>query len=397
MTTATIPNKALLAAPKDAAPPAATTMVAVARKYGVSPLRQMREMFSLKYGPGKIALPEYFALGLFDGEKSRDEKRAYVGVTGSYDVNAEMSPRDLVGARFFVADKVMYTSLLRQLGFRTTETQAVATTERLLGTIPALNSPMQVKQFLQQEARYPVFAKPCSSTGSFGSALLVGLEEDQIRLGNGRHIGLDTFCKEIFADYPEGFMFQTALQQHQAMTDVAGSAVGTIRVCTVRDQVMPRVLYTLWKLPSAEAMSDNFWQKGSMVAEIGPEGTLRRCRIGTGLEGQWIDKHPASGAPLPGFKIPHWEEVQDIACRAHALFPEFGIIGWDIAVTEEGATIVESNDNPYHGLYQMSHGRGIRNPDFMPVFEDVTKLSTQMLDLRHTMYNQRQKSKSFKG
>jgi putative polysaccharide biosynthesis protein len=393
MTTATLPNKALLAAPKDAQPPASATMVAVARKYGVSPIRQMREMFSLRYGPGKIALPEYYELGLFDAEMDGNAKRAYVGVEASYDVNAAMSPRDLVGARFFVSDKAVYTPLLRQLGFRTTETQAVASAERLLGKIPTLATPAAVKSFLKQDARYPVFAKPCSATGSYGSALIQGLEGQDIRLANGQAIELETFCKEIFTDYPEGFLFQTALKQHQALTDVAGSAVGTMRVVTVRDEVAPRVLYTVWKLPSANAMSDNFWQKGSMVAEITSEGTLRRCRIGLGLEGQWVDKHPVSGVALPGFRIPHWEGVQDIACKAHALFPEFGIIGWDIAVTDEGATIIESNDNPYHQLYQLSHGRGIRNPDFMPVFDKVKALSTQMLDLRQTMYEKRKKAK----
>lgn len=393
MTTATLPNKALLAAPKDAQPPASATMVAVARKYGVSPIRQMREMFSLRYGPGKIALPEYYELGLFDSEMDRSAKRAYVGVEASYDVNAAMSPRDLVGARFFVADKPVYTALLHELGFRTTETQAVASAERLLGNIPTLATPAAVQAFLKKDARYPLFAKPCSATGSYGSALITGLEGESIRLGNGRAIDLDTFSKEIFTDYPEGFLFQTALNQHKALTDVAGPAVGTMRVVTVRDEVMPRVLYTVWKLPSANAMSDNFWQKGSMVAEITPEGTVNRCRIGVGLEGQWVEKHPVSGVPLPEFQIPHWDDVQDIACKAHALFPEFGIIGWDIAVTEDGATIIESNDNPYHQLYQLSHGRGIRNPDFVPVFDKVNALSTQMLDLRQTMYERRKNAK----
>lgn len=397
MTTAAIENKALLAAPKDATAPAAATMVSVARKYGVSPISQMRQMFSLRYGAGRIGLPEFYALGLFDPEMSAQDKKAYVGVEASYRVNRAMSPMDLVGVRFFVGDKVMYTALLHELGFRTTETQAVASAERLFGRIPALRDPAAVERFLREDARYPLFAKPCSATGSFGSALLTECDGDTLVMGNGRRVDLKSLCQEIFTDYPEGYLFQSALVQHPAMTEVAGPAVGTIRVVTVRDENGPSVLYNLWKLPSASAMSDNFWQDGSMVAELTSDGKLHRCRIGTGLNGRWLDQHPVSGAELPGFQIPHWEAIRKISCEAHALFPEFGILGWDIAVTPDGPAIIECNDNPYHGLYQLAYGRGIRNPEFTPVFDRVEKVSDQMLTLRKDMFVKREKAKKGKG
>ncbi len=397
MTTATMQDKALLAAPKDPRPPASAIMVAVARTHGLSPISQMRQMFSLRYGPGKIALPEYYSTGLFDPAIPPQDKRRYVGRIGSWEINDKANPASLTGARVFVADKVMYTALLRQLGLPTTHTQAVAAKTRLFGSIPALSSPAELHKFLTGDARFPLFGKPCEGIGSVGSVLLTGIIDGQIVMGNGRRTDLAAFCAEVFADYPEGFIFQTALIQHDDLTAVAGPAVGTMRVVTVRDQDQPRVLYTVWKIPSPDAMSDNFWQAGSMIAQVDDKGRVGRCRVGTGLEGRYIETHPVSGARFDTVQVPHWDAIGQVARDAHALFPEFGIIGWDMAVTPEGPAIIEANDNPFHALWQLPNGRGIRNDDFVAAFEGAAEKSQAMLSAKIEMFKSRQRAKGRKA
>ena len=397
MNTATFESKALLEAPKDAATPASTVLVAVARKYGLSPVRQMKEMFALRYGPGKIALPEYFANGLYDPELSMAEKKEFVGRIGSYELNRRMSPNDLTYSRVFVGDKVMYTALLQQLGLPTTRTQAVASKLRNFGTIPALRNPADVRAFLLHDAVFPVFGKPCEGRGSVGSALLARVEDEQIVMGNGRRASLDAFCAEVFSDYPEGFIFQDALTQHEVMSQITGPAVGTLRVVTVRDGDRPRVLYTVWKVPSPDAMSDNFWQKGSMLARVDAAGKVGRCRIGTGLDGRYINAHPVSGHGFDGVQIPHWDAVQKVACEAHGLFPEFGVVGWDMAVTPDGPAIVECNDNPFHALWQLANGRGILNDDFLPAIDAASAISADMLAGKHAVFKQREQAKGRRG
>jgi len=397
MTTATMDNaaenKALLAAPRDAKAPPSATMVAVAREHGISPFSQMRQMFALRYGPGKIALPEYYSTGLFDPTLTMEDKREYVGRIGSWQINDWLNPAKLTQSRVFVADKVMYTALLRQLGLPTTKTQAVAAKARNFGSIPALRDPDTLRHFLTHDAVFPLFGKPCEGRGSVGSALLAGVEDGQIVMGNGRRADLVGFCAEVFADYPEGFIFQTALTQHQTLSDVAGPAVGSMRIVTVRDSDQPRVLYTVWKVPSPDAMSDNFWQSGSMIAQVDTNGHVGQCRIGTGLDGRYIETHPVSGARFDTVQVPHWDAVQQVACDAHALFPEFGVIGWDMAVTPDGPAIIEANDNPYHALWQLPNGRGIRNSDFMPVFQAAADQSQAIIGEKIEMFKIRQRAK----
>ena len=153
---------------------------------------------------------------------------------------------------------------------------------------------------------------------------------------------------------------------------MAGQAVGSIRVVTTQDEGMPSCLYALWKIPSPKAMSDNYWQPGSMLAEIDKSnGRLIQCRRGSGPSQEMLEQHPVSGAVFSELQIPHWDEVLRITSEAHSMLPKFGVIGWDIAITDDGPLIIESNANPHHMLYQLATGRGIHNPEFKPVFDRV--------------------------
>jgi len=263
---------------------------------------------------------------------------------------------------------------MQQLGFRTPETQAVVSTDRGYGILPRLADVEGIEAFLMETARYPLFVKPGEGWGSVGSALIVELDRTarELVLSNGQRIDLRQFAQEVLDEYGDGFIFQTAVEQHADMTKVAGPAIGSIRVVTVYDGQKPSVLYTLWKVPSPKAMSDNYWQSGSMLAEIDKaNGQVVQCRRGEGPTQEAIEAHPASGAAFADVQIPFWDEICDIAVRGHEVLPQFGVFGWDIAVTPEGPLIIECNANPHHMLYQLATGRGIQNPEFMPVFERV--------------------------
>ncbi|TNF58915.1 MAG: hypothetical protein EP307_11450 [Rhodobacteraceae bacterium] len=400
MTMTETTGKALLVAPKDASAPAAQQIVEVARRFGVSPVRQLRERLALKFGPARLDGPEYYANGLYDPAISPEAKKEYVGIKGSYQINVACSPMELTLARATLRDKVMYTALLRQLGLPTTRTQAVAHATRHFGAIPALSDTAAVCDFLMHRARYPLFGKPCEGEASVGSVMIRSLDAGArtLRLANGRDIDLDAFAREIFTDYPEGFIFQDTVRQDPALVAFTGDAVGTMRVVTLRDQDRARVLYAVWKVPSPTAMSDNFWQAGSMVAQVDAEtGRVGPCWKGTGLNGGWIETHPVSGLRFEGFRVPHWAQVRDVAERGHQLFPEFGIVGWDIAVGPDGPVIIECNDNPYHVLWQLANRRGIRNAEFMPAFDEAARRSRAILAGKVATYRARVKAKSARG
>ncbi|MEP4195642.1 MAG: sugar-transfer associated ATP-grasp domain-containing protein [Aliishimia sp.] len=395
MSTIAPAEKALLAAPKTPKPPAADTLVRIARDFGVSPFKQLREMLTLRRGPGKLSAQEYVSTGAFRPTFDAEAKKEFVGREGSYLLNIGPNDHSLTVSRGFVRDKILYTQLLRSLGLPATQTQALVHTARHVGDLPTLRNPQDVMAFLLTRAKYPLFCKPVEGSGSVGSILILSVDAKtgMLRLGNGRDLDMDAFAHEVIADYPEGFIVQSAIQQHDVMRSVTGDAVGTLRVVTTRDETGIKPLYTLWKIPSPTAMSDNYWQDGSMIAEVDDLGQIVGCAHGAGPGYKKIEAHPVSGVTFSGLQVPHWDRLLEVAVQAHGVFPEFGIIGWDIGMSTQGPVIIEANDNPFHALYQLAADKGVRNPTLLPRLEAAAAETKRQLQDRIKTHNSRQAAK----
>lgn len=373
--------RALLAAPAKPGAPASQMIVDVARKYGVSPITQFGQMIRLWAGRNRLQFHDYYSFGVYRKDLTSEAKCEFVGKEGSFRLNNRLSPAPVTPLREFVRDKLLYGAMLESLGFATPAVQAVASRLRSHGRVPTLRSVEQIEGFLLTQARYPLFVKPEKGSGSVGSALVSALDETHRELvfSNGKRVDLRAFATEALEDHAAGLLFQDAVIQHGALSDVAGRAVGSIRVVTVMAGDTPSVLYTLWKVPSPNAMSDNYWQDGSMIAEIDSDtGIIRQCRRGAGPAQETITHHPVSGMEFAGFQIPHWDAVRHLTREAHSLMPDFGVFGWDIAITDDGPLIIECNVNPHHTLYQLATGQGLLNQTIKPVLDRAEKRSEDL-------------------
>lgn len=364
--------------------PAAELIVEVAREHKVSPFRQMREMLGLHFGSTKLSFDEYYSNGVYSPALNPTQKRQFVGEKGSYKLNCRLSPLKMtLRARSFISDKILYSAVIDSLGFATTRTQAALSKHRSHGNITTLRNADDLSAFLRQSARYPLFVKPGVGSGSVGSALITSYEEasDEIIMANGGRAKVASFAEAVAKDYGAGFLLQDAVQQHSDLSDVIGQAVGTLRIVTVlAEDNAPQVLYALWKIPSPDAMSDNYWQSGSMIAELdAASGEILQCRRGAGPSREELLSHPVSSRAFRGFKIPHWDKVIDITTQAHQIYPNFGVFGWDIALADDGPLIIECNANPHHMLYQLATGRGIYNDDLAPVLDRTINRSKKRL------------------
>ncbi len=155
----------------------------------------MREMFKLDRKAG-IAFVEYYAAQHYRTYLTAEEKLQFDGEKGSYQLNLRLSPAKLGDKRSFIRDKVLYTTMLKGMNLPTTETQAVAHSERGFGGINTLRAPSDVSWFLKSEAIYPVFAKTLEGSKSVGSALLTGIDAAKglIEMGNGKSFDIDAFA-----------------------------------------------------------------------------------------------------------------------------------------------------------------------------------------------------------
>lgn len=366
------PEGALLTGPGAPQKPQSATIAQVMQDHGVHPLRQMREIFAMRSGRQKLGSNEYYSLRLYDPAIPMAQKREFLGQGGTNALNAMMNPPIAVPTRSFVGNKLLYTQLLEQLGIPTARTQAMASGHLSAGKVPVLRDADALARFLRDEAVYPIFGKPYFGSLSEGSVRIDARDGDVLRLANGDARNLADFTAEVMTRYPGGFLLQSALDPQADMARIAGPAIGCVRVLTANDGSGPKPAYAIWKLPAPTAMSDNFWQDGSLLADLDLEcGTVKACLRGTGPGAQMLAEHPVSNEPLVGTTLPFWSETLEIAVKAHAVFPEFGVCGFDIAVTNEGPKVLECNDNPAHMLYQLAARRGVQNPDLAPIWARV--------------------------
>jgi len=148
------------------------------------------------------------------------------------------------------------------------------------------------------------------------------------------------------------FIAQERLKPHPGLKPIMpGRALGCIRVVTYFKKSEATVLFVFFKIPVGDNVTDAFQHgaTGNLLAYI----NLTTGRLG----GAWgkrsgrdihclaeFNTHPTTGVPLEGFQIPQWDDVLKIAKQGAMAFPELRIIGWDVALCENGIFLMEGNN-----------------------------------------------------
>ncbi|MEO0499452.1 MAG: sugar-transfer associated ATP-grasp domain-containing protein [Pseudomonadota bacterium] len=145
-------------------------------------------------------------------------------------------------------------------------------------------------------------------------------------------------------------LFQARLYDHPDLMAASGRrSLQSLRIATYRGEGQPaRLLFGYLKMVAGDNVIDNFQKgmTGNFVAvpdqDSGQIIVGRRRRPGSvGIID--IERHPETGQPLKDIRIPLWREAIATCAAAHELMPGLDAIGWDIAVTADGPSILEAN------------------------------------------------------
>ena len=80
-------------------------------------------------------------------------------------------------------------------------------------------------------------------------------------------------------------------------------------------------------------------------------------------------RHPFSGQQIEDLAVPRWAEMCALACRAHAAWPDFPFIGWDLSDTTAGLRLLEGGCLWGGYLAQMSGSPPLGLTPFVPIYE----------------------------
>lgn len=144
--------------------------------------------------------------------------------------------------------------------------------------------------------------------------------------------------------------------QNKEISKIADSSVNTIRIMTFGYNEKSKILFACMRFSDGTAAVDNFHQGGMGCLVDIESGKLVGSAFNKKLE--YFDKHPKSGIKFDGFQIPNWDIVKKLVLDAALVNKNIHVVGWDVAVTENGATFIEGNRRPGFDLVQVLSKRG---------------------------------------
>ncbi len=175
-----------------------------------------------------------------------------------------------------------------------------------------------------------------------------------------RHIGsFQELCLFISECSDQDIILQARVSQHPEMSSLYPDAVNTIRIVTVMTENGPIVFSALQRIGTKSCGERDNTSQGGFAVGIKEDGSLMQFGFRKPSFGGRAPIHPDTGIVFAQFQIPHYQEALKTACKAHSLFYRIHSVGWDIAITEDGCSIIEGNDNWELQSFQSIYG-GLR-------------------------------------
>lgn len=180
-----------------------------------------------------------------------------------------------------------------------------------------------------------------------------GVKSLEVTDGVTNHDGVT--IDQVFDKYKKNFQIQERLKQHERMSALNPTSVNTIRILSYRSDMEVLIVYAVVRIGRKGQVIDN-QSAGGMSANISKDGKLGKYAYGGSAEDNITQTD--SGVTLEGYEIPSYEKVLETVKRLHFQMPFFNLVGWDMAVDEEGdPVILEWNANT--GLSQSAFGPGL--------------------------------------
>jgi len=192
-------------------------------------------------------------------------------------------------------------------------------------------------------------------TLEFCEGFILYQKRDDVIFMNGKENSLSELKKILNSGV---WLVQKKITSHKALKIFNNSALNTTRIVTIRDKNKPVYLTGFQAIARGTAVTDS-GSGGSIYVGVDIE---KECLKEYGLYNTgdpvctFLSKHPDSGITFKDYKIPFLKEAIQLCIKAHNLLYNNFIIGWDVAITDDGPVIVEANEKPGMNVVQSLDG-----------------------------------------
>ena len=143
------------------------------------------------------------------------------------------------------------------------------------------------------------------------------------------------------------YLVEEMIVQNKKISKLYDGSVNTLRFFTFYDGKETHILNSIFKIGN-KGFVDNF-SSGGMYTFLDKDGKVI-CPAIDQADNK-IEIHPSSKEKILGFKIPNFDKACKLVKDASKEIKEIQYIGWDVAILENDACLVEGNEFP--GVFQI--------------------------------------------
>ena len=251
-------------------------------------------------------------------------------------------------------NKYLFSLVAQALGHRSPRALALLRPDGVDALDPRRS--VSYAEFVAGSGPADAFAKPVGGMKGKGAFAL--------RIEDGRTWIDDepATAAEVAGRVTGRYLLQERLVQHPALEVLHPSSVNTIRLVTVYRDGGVRPFVAALRVGTGGATVDN-WSAGGLVVGLDLDtgrlygrGIFKPGCGGDVRYGGFVDRHPDSGLDFDGYQLPDIPEAVELACRLHLDLGGPRTVGWDLAITPNGPSIVEGNSHWSGAMYMAIDG-----------------------------------------
>lgn len=179
---------------------------------------------------------------------------------------------------------------------------------------------------------------------------------------------------QLFKKYKHNFLIQERVKQHKDIAALNPTSVNTMRILTYRSGMEVLLVYSVIRIGRSGQVIDNQCA-GGISTTITKDGKLGKVAFGGFSEDDV--RVTDTGITLDGYQLPSFDKAIEFVKRLHMKLPYFNIIGWDVAIEENGEPIlIEYNTNPALSQSAFCSGLG----------ENTERIIRELWPRRNTFY-----------
>lgn len=153
------------------------------------------------------------------------------------------------------------------------------------------------------------------------------------------------------------YLLQPLIVQHGLLNRINPSSVNTVRIDTfvIGNEVVNNG--AVLRVGNSGMFMDN-WAMGGLVVpidlETGKLGEIGKTKSKFGRK--VFDKHPTTGFRFSGTQLPFWTELRELVRAAALRMLPLKLLGWDVAITNDGPLFIETNQD--YDVFLLQEGVG---------------------------------------